>query len=250
MNARRIWVFSVRTMKEVLRDPVNLFFGAAFPVLLLWALSVIYRQVGAIPGAVTVPVGDLTAAVAAYAPVFLSLFAGMLLARDRTSSFLSRLFVSPMTAVDFILGYTAPMLAVSLAQSLITFVCAGLFGYRLSVRLLLGVVVILPVALMYTAIGLLCGCLMSDRAVGGVCGAMLTTVAFILSAVTVPIAIMGDALRRVVQALPFYNATQATIAAVDGDPGRIWPHLWIVCAYAAGCAIAAVVVFALRKRDR
>ena len=99
MNARRIWIFSVRTMKEVLRDPVNLFFGAAFPVLLLWALSVIYRQVVAVPGVDAVSVTGLTAAVAAYAPVFLSLFAGMLLARDRTSSFLSRLFVSPMTAV-------------------------------------------------------------------------------------------------------------------------------------------------------
>lgn len=68
MNARRIWIFSVRTMKEVLRDPVNLFFGAAFPVLLLWALSVIYRQVGAVPGAHAASITDLTAAVATYAP--------------------------------------------------------------------------------------------------------------------------------------------------------------------------------------
>ena len=237
-------------MKEVLRGPVNLFFGVAFPVLLLWALSVIYRQVGAVPGAHAVSGTDLTAAVAAYAPVFLSLFAGMLLAKDRTSSFLSRQFVSPMTAADFILGYTRPMLVVSLAQSLITFLCAGLFGYRLSVRLFIGAAVVLPVALMYTAIGLLCGCLLSDKAVGAVCGAMLTTVAFILSGVTVPVAIMGDALRHVAQALPFYNASQATIAAVGGDAGHVWAYLWIVCAYAIGGMAAAVFVFALRRRER
>ncbi|PAU68720.1 ABC transporter permease [Bifidobacterium italicum] len=205
---------------------------------------------GAGPGAHAASITGLTAAVATYAPVFLSLFAGMLLARDRTSSFLSRLFVSPMTAADFILGYTAPMLAVSLVQSLITFVCAGLFGYRPSVRLLFGVVVILPMALMCTAIGLLCGCLMSDRAVGGVCGAMLTTVSFILSVVTVPVAVMGPAFRHVAQALPFYNATQATIAAVGGGAGLVWPHLRIVCPYALECTVAAVGVFAWRRRER
>lgn len=60
--------------------------------------------------------------------------------------------------------------------------------------MLLGVIVVLPTALMYTAISLLCGTLMSNKAVGGVCGAMLTTIAFILSGVTVPIQIMGSTL--------------------------------------------------------
>ena len=250
MSARRVWLFSVRTVKEVLRDSVNLFFGMAFPALLLWALSVIYRQVGQMPGARAMSIGDLTASIAAYAPVFLSLFSGMLLAKDRTSSFLARLFVSPMTSADFMFGYTVPMLVVSLAQSLVTFLCAGLFGGHVSARLLLGVVVVLPVALMYTAIGLLCGCVMSDRAVGGVCGAMLTTLAFILSGVTVPLAIMGETFRRIVQALPFYHATQAVVAALGGADGRIWPHLWIVCLYALVCMAAAVAVFAWRRRER
>ncbi len=49
MHWHDITLFSGRTMKEVLRDPANLFFGFAFPVLLLWALSVIYHQVGRSP---------------------------------------------------------------------------------------------------------------------------------------------------------------------------------------------------------
>ncbi len=194
MSWHRTWLFARRTMKEIMRDPVNLFFGLAFPVLLLWALSLIYKQVGQIPGAATISGDELAAAISAYAPVFVSLFSGMLIAKDRTSSFLTRLFASPMTAADFTLGYSLPMLVVALAQSLVTFLFAGLFGHPIGVRMLLGAIVVLPTALMYTAIGLLCGTLMSDKAVGGVCGAMLTTIAFILAGVTVPIQIMGPSI--------------------------------------------------------
>lgn len=128
MSWHRTWLFARRTMKEIMRDPVNLFFGLAFLMLLLWALSLIYKQVGQIPGAATISSDELAAAIAAYAPVFVSLFSGMLIAKDRTSSFLARLFASPMTAADFILGYSLPMLVVALAQSLVTFLFARLFG--------------------------------------------------------------------------------------------------------------------------
>ena len=115
--------------------------------------------------------------------------------------------------------------------------------------MLLGAIVVLPTALMYTAIGLLCGTLMSDKAVGGVCGAMLTTIAFILAGVTVPIQIMGPTFQDIAKALPFYNAAQSAVAAVGGDYGRTWPHVWIVTAYAVGFWLAAVIVFGLRKRN-
>ena len=249
MSWHRTWLFARRTMKEIMRDPVNLFFGLAFPVLLLWALSLIYKQVGQIPGAATISGDELAAAISAYAPVFVSLFSGMLIAKDRTSSFLTRLFASPMTAADFTLGYSLPMLVVALAQPLVTFLFAGLFGHPIGVRMLLGAIVVLPTALMYTAIGLLCGTLMSDKAVGGVCGAMLTTIAFILAGVTVPIQIMGPTFQDIAKALPFYNAAQSAVAAVGGDYGRIWPHVWIVTAYAVGFWLAAVIVFGLRKRN-
>ena len=85
MSWHRTWLFARRTMKEIMRYPVNLFFGLAFPVLLLWALSLIYKQVGQIPGAATISGDELAAAISAYAPVFVSLFSGMLIAKDRTS---------------------------------------------------------------------------------------------------------------------------------------------------------------------
>ena len=248
MSLRRINIFSVRTMKEVLRDPVNLFFGFIFPVMMLWVLSLIYKQVGKIPGATQIDMTQMAAAIASYAPVFLSLFAGMLIAKDRTSTFLNRLFASPMTAVDFIMGYTLPMLVVSVIQSAATYLCAGFFGFRITIRVLLAVVIVLLTALMYIGVGLLCGTVMSDKSVGGVCGAVLTTVSFILSGLTIPLEIMGSVFQTVAKALPFYNAAQATEMAISGNFANIWPYLSIVLIYMVACLVAAIVVFAVRKK--
>lgn len=182
--------------------------------------------------------------------MFLSLFAGMLLASDRTTTFLTRLFASPMTAADFICGYTLPMLVVCLVQSILTFAFAALFGFQWSARVVVGIAVILPTALMYTAIGLLCGTIVSDKAVGGICGAMLTTVSFILSGLTMLLTVMGHAFQTIAQTLPFYHAAQMANAAIAGDYGRIWPHMWIVLIYMSIFAAAAILTFTMRARNR
>lgn len=115
---------------------------------------------------------------------------------------------------------------------------------------MVGIAVILPTALMYTAIGLLCGTLVSDKAVDGICGAMLTTVSFILSGLTIPLTVMGHAFQTIAQTLPFYHASQMANAAIAGDYGRIWPHMWIVLIYMAVFVAAAVCAFTMRIRSR
>ena len=117
-------------------------------------------------------------------------------------------------------------------------------------RVVVGIAVILPTALMYTAIGLLCGTLVSDKAVGGIYGAMLTTVSFILSGLTIPLTVMGHAFQTIAQTLPFYHAAQMANAAIAGDYGRIWPHMWIVLVYMAVFVAAAVCAFTMRIRSR
>lgn len=117
-------------------------------------------------------------------------------------------------------------------------------------RVVVGIAVILPTALMYTAIGLLCGTLVSDKAVGGICGAMLTTVSFILSGLTIPLTVMGHAFQTIAQTLPFYHAAQMANAAIVSGYGRIWPHMWIVLIYMAIFAAAAILTFTMRARNR
>lgn len=239
----RILLFSKRTLKELLRDPINLFFGLGFPLVLLLLLSVINSNIPPEANNPLFAIQNLAPGIATFGPVFMALFSGMLLSKDRTSSFLMRLFTSPMTSVDFILGYTLPMLVFAAAQGIITFAAATLYGFTLNMDALLAIVVLMPITVLFVGVGLLCGCLMNDKAVGGICGAMLTNVMGWMSGIWFPLDLVGGAFRTVSEALPFYHAAQAAVAAANGSYGEILPHVAVVLVYAAVIYVMAVVAF-------
>jgi len=187
----RIALFMKRNTKEILRDPINLFFGLGFPLVLLLLLSIINSNIPKEANNTMFAIANLAPGLSMFGTAFMALFAGMLLAKDRTSSFLTRLFTSPMTAVDFLLGYTVPMLIMAAAQSVITLLAACLFGLSFTVNILLAVLVTALDSFLFVGFGLLCGSLMNDKAVGGICGAMMTNVAGWLSGVFIPIDLIG-----------------------------------------------------------
>lgn len=242
-------LFAQRSAKEILRDPINLFFGLGFPLVLLALLSLINRAIPAEAGNTMFEIGTLAPGIATFAPTFLALFSGMLLAKDRTSSFLTRLFASPMKPLDFILGYTLPMIVIAVAQAAITLAAAALFGLHLNLNTLLAIAVILPVSMLFIGIGLLCGSLMSDKAVGGICGALLTNVAGWLSGVWIPLHLIGGVFRSIAVALPFYQGTAAVTAAINGNYGEVLPHLAVVLAYAIVCYGLATIFFHRKMRS-
>ena len=91
----RIFLFSKRNIKEILRDPINLFFSLGFPLVLLALLSVINSAIPPEAKNTMFQIKNLAPGLAMFGSVFMALFAGMLLSKDRTSSFLTRLFTSP-----------------------------------------------------------------------------------------------------------------------------------------------------------
>ena len=91
--------FASRNTKEILRDPVNLAFGIGFPLVLMLLLSAIQAN---IPVSLF-EIDKLAPGLAVFGLSFISLFSGTLIAKDRSTSFLARLFSSPLTAIEFIL---------------------------------------------------------------------------------------------------------------------------------------------------
>ncbi|MBM6968127.1 ABC transporter permease [Pseudoramibacter alactolyticus] len=239
----RMLLFAKRNVKEVLRDPVNLFFGLGFPLVLLALLSIINA---AIPPEAENPmfqIENLAPGLAMFGSVFMALFAGMLLSKDRTSSFLMRLFASPMTSGDFILGYTLPMLVITIGQAAITLLAAGALGLEINIHILFAVAVTALTSLLFVGAGLFFGSLLNDKAVGGVCGALLTNVAGWLSGVFVPIDLIGGAFKKTTDILPFYHGVEAIRAALSGSAGQMLPHLAVVMGYAVVIFALAMIVF-------
>ena len=241
----RMLTFAGRNAREILRDPLNLAFGLGFPLVLLFLLSAIQANV-------PVPlfeIAHLAPGISVFGLAFLTLFSATLIAKDRGSAFLQRLYTTPLTPGDFIFGYTLPILPMALGQSLMCYLAAIFLGLTPSGSILLAVVCNLPVALLYIAIGLLCGSILTDKQVGGICGALLTNLSAWLSGVWFDLALVGGAFQKIAYALPFVHAVELERAVIAGNPAGIFPHLWWVLGYTAALLAAAVLLF-LRQMKR
>lgn len=242
----RMRAFAKRNIKELLRDPLTLFFGLAFPLVLLVLMNMIQRNV---------PVhifelDTLAPGIALFGLTFMALFAGMLLAKDRSSAFLSRLTASPMTAADFLLGYLLPMLPMAAGQTAICLGAAVALGLPLSWNLLAAGLSLIPSALLFIALGLLCGTLLNDKQVGGICGALLTNVTAWLAGIWFDLSLVGGPFQAVAYALPFVHGADGAKAALAGDWAALPGHLIWVSAWAAAVFILAVLLFRRRLVER
>lgn len=241
----RALAFASRNRKELLRDPLTVAFGLGFPLVLLFLLSAIQRNI-------PVPlfeIESLAPGVASFGLTFIALFSATLVSRDRAQSLMLRLCASPMTAADFLAGYMLPLLPMACAQIAVCWLAALPLGLPVGTDALVSLIVLLPAAVMYISIGLLCGTLLSDKQVGGVCGALLTNVGAWLSGVWFDLSLLGEGFEAFAKLLPFANAVTAARAAMAGSYGEILLPLAIVCAYAAALFALAVIVFSRRMKS-
>lgn len=234
----RLLTFSKRNTQELLRDPITLFFGAVFPLILLGLMTLIQRN---IPAPLFV-IESLAPGVAVFGQSFLTLFSAMLISKDRTTALTQRLMASPLTGSDFILGYALPLLPLALLQGLICLLCAAPLGLRLN-HLPLTLAVLLVSSLVYIAMGLLFGSILTDKQVGGVCGALLTNLTAWLSGIWFDIKLIGGAFIKIAEALPFFHAVEAARAAAIGNAAALPGHLAVLAAYAAALFTLAVILF-------
>lgn len=236
------WVFAKRNAKEILRDPLTLFFGLGFPVILLLLLTMIQRN---IPVAMF-ELEQLTPGIVVFGYSFLCLFAALLVSKDRGTSFLLRLFSSPMTASDFILGYLLPLLPMAAVQCLLTYLLAALLGLQLTLSTLASGALSLLTAMMFIALGLLLGTLLNDKQVGGICGALVTNLSAWLSGTWFSLELVGGWFKKLAFVLPFANGVELGRAAIQGQ--SLTPWLWWCLAYAVVPTVAAIAVFRARMK--
>ncbi len=240
----RMAAFSKRCLKEILRDPLTLFFGLGFPAVLLLLLSAIQANV---PVSIF-EIEKLVPGMTVFGLSFMTLFSATLIARDRESSFLIRLYATPMRAFDFIFGYTLPMLPIAMAQGVFCYAVGIALGLTPTVNILWAMLFLLPASLFFIALGLLFGSVLNQKQVGGICGALLTNLTAWLSGVWFDLALVGGAFLEIAKILPFYHAVEVEQAVFAGDFGAILPALLWVVGYAAGAFALAVWLFLRQMR--
>ena len=235
----KLYTFAKRCAKEILRDPINLGFGLGFPLILLLLLSSLQAN---IPVSLF-EIDTLTPGITVFGLSFMTLFSATLVAKDRESAFLQRLYTTPLTGLDFILGYMVPILPIVMGQTAICYLFAIPLGLTVSANIGYAVLGILPMAVFNIALGLLCGSVLGVKQVGGICGALLTNLSAWLSGVWFDLKLVGGFFEKTANVLPFVHAAEMEKALFAGDFEAAAAHILPVLMYSAVTTVAAVFCF-------
>ena len=242
----KMMTFAKRCTKEILRDPVNLGFGLGFPLVLLLLLTTMQKNIPVH----LFEIDTLTPGITVFGLSFLTLFSATLIAKDRESALLQRLYTTPLTGFDFILGYMLPLLPIALGQVAVCYLFAIPLGLTVSIHILYAVVGILPMAVFNIALGCLCGSVLAVKQVGGVCGALLTNLSAWLSGVWFDLTLVGGVFEKIAHALPFFHAAELEKALFAGNFQSASSHLLPILLYCTGTTIAAVFLFLRQMKNQ
>ncbi|MBE6685502.1 MAG: ABC transporter permease [Ruminococcaceae bacterium] len=235
----RMMTFAKRCTKEILRDPINLGFGLGFPLVLLLLLSALQTN---IPVSLF-EIDTLTPGITVFGLSFVTLFSATLVAKDRESALLQRLYTTPLTYFDFIMGYMLPLLPIALGQTLICYLVAIPLGLTLSVNIVYAVIGMIPMVVFNISLGLLCGSVLGVKQVGGICGALLTNLSAWLSGVWFDLSLVGGFFEKIANALPFVHAVEMEKALFSGNFDLAAAHVLPILLYSVTITAIAMLCF-------
>ena len=242
----KMLTFAKRNAVEILRDPLNLCFGLGFPLILIFLLSAIQAN---IPVSLF-EIESLAPGIAVFGLSFMTLFSATLISSDRKSALLQRLYTTPMRSLDFILGYTLPILPIALMQSVVTYIAAIILGLKISINILVCILFTIPISLLFIALGLLFGSILNDKQVGGICGALLTNLTAWLSGVWFDLELVGGAFVSIANALPFVHAVELLRGVMSGNYDGFFGNLLWVLGYAVLAMLLAVIFFVRQMKKQ
>lgn len=242
----KLLTFTNRTAKEILRDPLTVIFGLGFPLVLILLLSAIQANV---PVSLF-EINTLTPGITVFGLSFMTLFSATLIAKDRESAFMQRLYTTPLKATDFVLGYALPIIPIAVTQSMICYVVAIILGLKMTLNILWAILMIVPISAFFIALGLLFGSILNVKQVGGICGALLTNLTAWLSGVWFDLELVGGAFKKIAHMLPFVHAVELERALLSGNYSDMFPHIWWVLGYAVGAILLAILFFFRQMKNQ
>ena len=243
----RIFVFARRCAKEIVRDPLSIVFGVGFPVILLIFMTILKQSIRGMPEEMFA-LDTFTPGMIVFGQSFIMLFLGMLVMNDRNSSFLPRLYSSPMTAADYIFGYVLPMIPIGMAQTLFGFITAWILGLKPSVYVLAVMLITVPVTLLFASLGLLLGVLFSTPAVNGI-SSIIINVSALLSGTWFSLDLIGGSFKTFCNCLPFAHAVNAAANALSGDFSELLTDILWIFGYTAVFFFFGAVIFKKKMKD-
>lgn len=206
----RVFNFAKRNFKEIIRDPLSVVFAILLPLVILF----VFQQIN-IPND-SYKIENFTSGILIFGFSFISLFTAMLISKDRTSSLLIRMAVSPMKPFEYILGYMFSIIPLIFIQNICFFTLAIILGLSFSFYLILAVFVSLFISIIFIALGIIIGSLFSEKASSGISSIVVQLVSF-TSGMYFPKELLGNVFAKICEYLPFESCVVILKAVMNNQ---------------------------------
>lgn len=237
----RIGLLAKRNLKEIIRDPISLGFIFALPIVMEVLFYLIFHDLTS-----QFQMKYLAPGIIVFSQAFLSLFMGFLISSDRSTSFLTRLFVSKARSYEFIISYILSLFPIVIAQSIIFFLIGGLFDISLiKPEMIYSILLSLVTSLLFMGFGILFGVVCSEKSVGGV-ASMIISAHSLLSGMWFPIDGLDNNVVMIMNWLPFKNATilvQNSLNGINNMYKDFLLPLLIVTTYSLFVLFLSIIIY-------
>lgn len=248
----RTFNFAKRNLLEISRDVLSYIFCVAFPIVMLIVMTLVNSSIPKEAGMTIFRIDNLMGGIIIFGQTFVMLFTAITIAKDRSGSFLIRLFATPMKSSDFTSGYMFPMILIAVVQAVISSVAAMIISLIVGVKLeilgiLLAFAAMLPSALMFVAIGLIFGTLFNEKAAPGICSIIISLGSFV-GGIWFDAEGAGGVLYKICRCLPFIYCTKTVRSAIKLD--LTWESFGFPIVVVTGTAalLSLLAVLCFRKR--
>ncbi len=233
--------FAKRSFKEIARDPLSVIFALLLPLFLLFVFSQLN-----IPSEVY-NIENFTPGILIFSFAFVSMFTATLVARDRCTSLLVRLGVSPMKSRDYVIGYALAVMPLVLAQNILFFTAALLMGLDLTVSILWTALASMPISVLFVFLGILIGSLTAEKSSAGASSIVVQLVAF-TSGMYFDSGMMGGFFDTVCRVLPFSSCLTVLKTLLNSTDTSLAMPIISVCIYTALTVTASVYIFNINMK--
>ena len=233
----RILNFAKRNFKEIIRDPLSIIFSLLLPLILLF----VFKQIN-IPSE-SYELQNFTPGIVVFGFSFISLFTAMLVSKDRTTSLLIRLGISPMKPIEYILGYMLSIIPIIIIQNTLFFILAIILGLSFSINIIWAILISIVVAILFIAIGIIIGSLFSEKASSGISSIIVQLVCF-TSGMYFPRELLGDVFSKICEFLPFESCVTIIKGIMNNNLEIISErNIVVFCTYTIAILVISVLVF-------
>ena len=232
----RTITFAKRNLKEIIRDPLSIIFSLILPLFLLY----IFEQFK-IPNEVY-KIENFTPGIIIFSLSFITMFTASLVAKDRSTSLTTRLGVSPMKEIEYILGYALSVVPIVLLQNIIFFVAAIILGLKPSINIIYTILAVLPISILFISLGILIGTITTEKSSSGVSSIVVQLVAF-TSGMYFSTDMVGKTFNTICKILPFQSTLDITKSILNRNCNNIIISILIVLLYTITTIGITIILF-------